>query len=361
MSRVASLVAACMLAMPLAAQQPAPRWQTTQGDFVMRDFKFASGEVLPELRIHYTTLGTARKDAGGHVRNAVLILHGTGGSGGGFLSQNFGGELFGPGQPLDTATHFLILPDGIGNGKSSKPSDGLHAKFPHYGYDDMVTAQYRLVTEQLGVGHLQLVMGTSMGAMHCWVWGEKYPAFMDALMPLASAPTQIAGRNRMMRQFIADAIRGDPDWKSGEYTQQPRGLRAAMGMLFMMTSSPLQQQKTAPSRDSADRVMTGYLDRGMRTNDANDMLYQFESSRDYDPSAKLENIRATLLAVNSADDLVNPPELGLVDSLIKRVPRGRFVLIPTSDRTRGHGTHSMAALWKNELVELLRVSQTTTR
>ncbi len=353
MRRIVRLIAALTLGVPLAAQQAAPLWQPTQGDFVMRDFAFADGRTLPELHIHYLTLGSPRKDAGGHVRNAVLILHGTGGSGGGFLSPNFAGELFGPGQPLDTSTHFLILPDGIGNGRSSKPSDGLRAKFPHYGYDDMVTAQYRLVTERLGVDHLQLVMGTSMGAMHTWVWGERYPAFMDALMPLASAPTQIAGRNRMMRQFIADAIRGDPEWKNGEYERQPRGLRAALGMLFMMTSSPLQQQRSAPSRDSADHVMSGYLDRGMRAYDANDMLYQFESSRDYDPSAKLESIRATLLAVNSADDLVNPPELGLVDSLIKRVPKGRYLLIPTSDRTRGHGTHSVAALWKKELAELL--------
>ncbi|MEP6690462.1 MAG: alpha/beta fold hydrolase [Gemmatimonadaceae bacterium] len=347
-------IAALVVCAASPARAQADGWRTTAGDFVMRDFRFDSGESIRELRIHYLTLGSPARDAGGTVRNAVLVLHGTTGSGSGFLTPGFAGELFGPGQPLDTATHFIILPDGIGTGKSSKPSDGLRASFPHYGYGDMVRAQYRLVTEHLQVNHLRLVMGTSMGAMHTWMWGEAHAGFMDALMPLASVPTQIAGRNRMMREMIADDIRGDPDWKNGDYAQQPRGLRAALSMLFMMTSSPLQLHKAAPTRDSAEHYVRAYLDRGMRSYDANDFLYQFEASRDYDPSPTLESITAPLLAVNSADDLVNPPELGLMETLIKRVAKGRYVLIRTSGTTRGHGTHSVAALWRAELSGLLR-------
>jgi len=328
--------------------------QGTEGDFGMRDFRFTDGSTLPVLRIHYTTLGRPRKDAGGVVRNAVLVLHGTTGSGRGFLSRNFGGELFQAGQPLDTATHFIILPDGIGTGKSSRPSEGLHAKFPRYGYEDMVTAQYRLVTEGLGVNHLLLVMGTSMGGMQTWMWGERYPDFMDGLMPLASVPTQIAGRNRMMRAIVSKAIREDPDWKNGEYTAPPRGLMTGLSMLWMMTSSPLQQHKAAPTRDSADAVINRYMDDRMRTTDANDFVYQYEASRDYDPSVALEKIKAPVVAINSADDLVNPPELGLMERLMPRVKRGRYILIPTSDQTRGHGTHSLPVIWKSHLVELLK-------
>jgi homoserine O-acetyltransferase/O-succinyltransferase len=328
--------------------------QGTEGDFEMRDFRFTDGSTLPVLRIHYTTLGTPRKDARGIVRNAVLILHGTTGSGRGFLSRNFGGELFQAGQPLDTATHFIILPDGIGTGKSTRPSEGLHAKFPRYGYEDMVTAQYRLVTEGLGVNHLLLVMGTSMGGMHTWMWGERYPDFMDGLMPLASVPTQIAGRNRMMRALVSKSIREDPDWKNGDYTSPPRGLMTGLTVLWMMTSSPLTQQKDAPTRDSADAVINRWMDQRMRTTDANDFLYQYEASRDYDPSVALEKIQAPVVAINSADDLVNPPELGLMERLMPRVKRGKYVLIPISDRTRGHGTHSLPAIWKSHLVDLLR-------
>ena len=325
-----------------------------EGDFEMKNFKFTDGSTLPVLRIHYTTLGRPRKDASGVVRNAVLILHGTTGSGRGFLGRNFGGELFNAGQPLDTASHFIVMPDGIGTGKSSKPSDGLHAKFPKYGYEDMITAQYRLLTEGLGVNHLKLVMGTSMGGMHTWMWGERYPDFMDALMPLASAPTQIAGRNRMFREIVAKAIREDPDWKNGEYTTPPRSLVTAATIIWIMTSSPLQQHKQAPTRDKADSVIDAYIDQRMRTTDANDFLFQYEASRDYDPSVALEKIKAPLYAVNSADDVVNPPELGLMEKLMPRVKRGKYILIPTSDLTRGHGTHSQAALWKNYLVDLLK-------
>jgi homoserine O-acetyltransferase len=325
----------------------------TEGDFRMRDFRFRDGSVLPELRIHYTTLGRPRRDAAGVVRNAVLVLHGTTGSGRGFLGAPFAGELFGPGQPLDTSAHYVILPDGIGTGRSSKPSDGLRARFPRYGYEDMVAAQYRLVTEGLRVNHLLLVMGTSMGGMQTWMWGVRHPDFMDGLVPLASVPTQIAGRNRMMRALIRDAIRTDPDWRGGDYTAPPRGLYTALAMLFMMTSSPLAQQALAPTRDSADAYVGAWMRARMATTDANDFLYQFEASRDYDPSAELGRIRAPVLAINSADDLVNPPELGLMERLMPRVARGRYVLIPTGPQTRGHGTHSLPALWKGELVPLL--------
>ena len=357
-ARAALLAALACAVLPRATSaQPAagrPRAAIgAEGDFRMRDFRFRDGSVLPELRIHYTTLGRPRRDAAGTVRNAVLILHGTTGSGRGFLGPAFAGELFGPGQLLDTAAHYVILPDGIGTGRSSKPSDGLRARFPRYGYEDMVTAQYRLVTEGLGVNHLRLVTGTSMGGMQTWMWGTRYPEFMDALVPLASVPAQIAGRNRMMRTIVSDAIRGDPEWRGGEYAAPPRGLYAALAMLFMMTSSPLQLQAAAPTRDSADAYIRGWTRARLASTDANDFLYQFEASRDYDPSPHLGRIRAPVLAINSADDLVNPPELGLMERLMPRVARGRYVLIPTGARTRGHGTHSLPALWKPHLAALL--------
>ena len=328
-----------------------------EGNFTVRDFKFESGESLPELRLHYRTLGSPKRDAAGVVRNAVLVLHGTGGSGAAFLSEQFGGELFKPGQLLDASKYFIVLPDGIGHGQSSKPSDGLHARFPRYNYNDMVTAQYRLLTEGLGVTHLRLVMGTSMGGMHTWVWGEKYPEFTDALMPLASLPVQIAGRNRTMRRMVIDSIRNDPDWNNGEYKSQPRGLTAAVYTLLFMTSSPLQWQKQAPTREAADRFFDNLVSGQLRRADANDMLYAFDASRDYDPAPKLENIRAPLLAINSADDQVNPPELGIAEREIKRVKSGRFILIPISDQTRGHGTHSLPAIWKEHLAVLLKESE----
>src|SRR5262245_2530622 len=327
--------------------------EPAQGDFVLRSFKFESGEEMAELKLHYRTLGTPQKDSHGVTRNAVLILHGTGGSGAGFLSDAFGGALFKPGQLLDASKYFIVLADGIGHGQSSKPSDGLHAKFPHYNYNDMVTAQYRLLTEGLGVNHLRLVMGTSMGGMHSWVWGEKYPDFMDALMPLASLPVQIAGRNRMMRRMVIDSIKTDPEWQQGEYKSQPRGLRSAIYTLLFMTSIPLQWQKQAPTREAADRMFDDLVSRQVARTDANDMLYAFDASRDYDPAPKLESIRAPLLAINSADDQVNPPELGILEREIKRVKRGRYILIPISDRTRGHGTHSLPEIWKQHMAELL--------
>jgi len=320
--------------------------QLDSASFVMRDFRFASGATLPELRLHYLTLGRPRRDAAGVVRNAVLILHGTGGSGNRFLSPLFAGELYGPKQPLDTATHYIILPDDIGHGRSSKPSDGLRAQFPHYGYEDMVAAEYRLVTEGLHVAHLLLVMGTSMGCMHTWMWAERHPDAMDGVVPLACLPTQIAGRNRMWRRLISDDIRTDPDWNGGNYVRQPRGLRAALQLMFVAGSSPLQLQRLAPSRDSADGYIDHWLEAQFAGADANDLLYQVEASGDYDPSADLERITVPVLAINSADDFINPPELGIMERLIKRVRQGRYVLIPTSDITRGHGTHTVAAAWK---------------
>ena len=347
----AALLIVAGLAAPALAQAPSP----VEGDFVARDFRFGSGETLPSLKLHYRTLGSARRDASGVVRNAVMILHGTGGSGAGFLSRTFGGELFGPGQLLDAAKYFIILPDGIGHGQSSKPSDGLHARFPKYTYDDMVRAQHAMLVEGLGVNHLRLVMGTSMGAMHCWVWGEMYTDFADGLVPLASAPTQIAGRNRVMRTMIMDAIAHDPAWKGGEYTAEPHdGLVSAVNILMMMTSSPLQWHKTAPTRDAADKWYEDQIKTRVASTDANDMLYQYNASREYDPSPNLERITAPLLAINSADDVVNPPELGIMEKLMPRVKRGRYVLIPTSDRTRGHGTHSLPAVWGKYLEDFLK-------
>ena len=333
-------LAALLAAAPAAAQ-------IDTGTYVVRDFRFRSGETLPELTLHYLTLGRPRKDAHGVVTNAVLILHGTTGSGRQFLSPLFT-ELYAPGQALDTSRHYLILPDGIGHGRSSKPSDGLRARFPRYTHDDMVEAQYRLLTGHLGVNHLLLVMGTSMGGMHTWVWGETHPDFMDGLVPLASLPTAIAGRNRMMRRMILDDIRDDPAWQGGSYAAQPPGLRAALQLLWVMSSAPLVQQRAAPTRDSADAVIARWLAGAARNYDANDVWYAFDASRDYDPSTALERIRAPLLAINSADDFINPPELGIMDSLIRRVRTGRYVLVPTGPLTRGHGTHTVAAAWKSE-------------
>ena len=335
--------------------QTAP--QPVEGEWVARDFTFKSGEKLPQLRLHYVTLGAPARDAAGHVRNAVLIMHGTTGSGRAFLNPQFGGELFGPGQPLDATRYFIILPDAIGHGQSSKPSDGLHMKFPHYDYDDMVRADYLLIHDGLHVDRLRLVMGTSMGAMHTWVWGETYPDFMDALMPLAAAPVAIAGRNRMFRAMIIQAIRHDPDWKNGEYAKPPaNGLIAAQYALWMMSSSPLQLHQANPTREQADAAVEALRERAVRS-DANDMLYAVESSTDYDPSPRLEQIKAPLFAINSADDEINPPELGILEREIQRVPHGRYILIPTSGETRGHGTHTRAVVWKNYLLELLRQSE----
>jgi len=335
-----------------AGDYPAP----AESDYAIRDFKFTSGETLPELRIHYRTLGKADKDSQGKTTNAVLIMHGTTGSGAQFIRPEFAGELFGNGQPLDATKFFIVLPDGIGHGKSGKPSDGLRTKFPRYGYRDMVDAQYRLLTDGLGVNHARLVMGTSMGGMHTWLWGEMHPDFMDALMPLASLPTQISGRNRAWRRVIIDAIRDDPGWSGGEYKTQPPSLRTAAEMLWFMSSNPVLRQKEAPALAKTDEALDKFVADIVKADDANDVLYALEASRDYDPGPDLEKIRAPLLAINSADDLINPPELGILEREIKRVPHGRALVIPLSEKTRGHGSHTIAALWKDELVRLLTES-----
>jgi homoserine O-acetyltransferase/O-succinyltransferase len=351
--RIATLVLLAIAPWAHSADYPAP----IEGDFIVRDFKFQSGDVLPEMRLHYRTLGTPVRDKKGIVRNAVWIGHGTGGTGAQFIRPEFAGELFGAGQLLDATKYFIVLPDGIGHGKSAKPSDGLRAKFPPYGYTDMVDAQYRLLTEGLKVNHLRLVMGTSMGGMHTWVWGERHPDFMDALMPLASLPTQISGRNRVWRKTLIDAIRGDSAWNGGNYTAQPPSLRTAASMIYFMGSNPILRQAQLPSLAKADEVLDQYAATAMKENDANDILYQVSASWDYDPGPGLEKIRAPLLAVNSADDLINPPELGILEREIKRVPRGAAVVIPLSDATRGHGSHTIANLWKQNLAELLQQSQ----
>jgi homoserine O-acetyltransferase/O-succinyltransferase len=350
---IGCVLLACSIAGVRAADAAYPKPQ--EGTWIARDVKLTSGESMAEVRLHYLTLGTPRRDGSGMVRNAVLILHGTGGDGEQFLQPHFADELFGPGQLLDVTKYFVILPDNIGHGKSSKPSDGLRMKFPHYGYDDMVTLQYRLVSEGLQVNHLHLVMGTSMGGMQSWMWGYRYPDFMDGLMPLASAPVQIAGRNRVWRKMAMDSIREDPAWKNGDYTEEPRlGLAGAVRLIMFVGSVPLYWQTTlAPTRDAADAYLASEMTRRMKLYDANDVLYYLDASRDYDPSPHLEQIVAPLLAINSADDQVNPPELGIVEKLIGRVKHGRFVLIPISPKTRGHSTHTWAAVWHDELAQFL--------
>jgi homoserine O-acetyltransferase len=337
-----------------AAQLPAP----AQGDYVVADFHFSSGEALRGLRMHYATFGTAARDAKGKVTNAVLLLHGTSGTGEQFLAPQFAGVLFGPGQLLDVSRYYIILPDNIGHGKSSKPSDSLHAHFPQYDYDDMVGLQHELLEKGLGVNHLRLILGTSMGCMHSWVWGETYPDFMDALMALACQPVQIAGRNRIWRKMVMDAIRNDPDWKHGDYTAQPRAaMVTAADMFYIAAGSALQMQKNYPTREATDAADEEYVKRFTASHDANDLLYAVNASRNYDPSPQLEKIIAPVMFVNSADDFINPPELGIAEREIKRVKNGRFVLIPISDQTRGHGTHTWAAVWQQYLKELLEESQ----
>jgi len=353
---------AALVPSPGGAAEPAPRSHSgvplREGDAVLRDFVFESGETLPELRIHYLTLGLPHRGSDGRIDNAVLILHGTGGTGRQFLAPQFAGTLYGPGAPLDTTRYYLILPDGIGHGRSSKPSDGLHARFPQYDYGDMVKAQYLLLTRSLRVTHLRLVMGTSMGGMHTWVWGETYPQVMDALMPLACLPVAIVGRNRLWRQMISDAIRSDPAWQGGEYTSQPQAaLRAATDLLIIAGSAPLYMQRTLATRDSVDRYLEVSLRARMPSLDANDLMYQVNASRDYDPSPNLDKIRVPLVHVNSADDFINPPELGIAEREIQKVAGAKFVLIPASDQTHGHGTHTWPVFWQNELVDLLARSR----
>jgi len=341
-----------------AQQTPSAAPSPQEGDFVLHDFHFKSGETLAEVRLHYYTLGKPAKDSNGHTTNAVLILHGTGGTGRQFLSPLFAGVLFGPGQLLDVNRYFVILPDNIGHGKSSKPSDGLHAHFPQYDYDDMVAAQNELLEKGLGVNHLRLVLGTSMGCMHSWVWGETYPDFMDALMPLACLPVQIAGRNRVWRDMVIQGIRQDPDWKGGDYTTEPRAaVQISADFLIIAGGAPLVMQKNLPTRDAADQYVDNAVKRSTGGLDANDFLYAVNSSRNYDPSSQLDKITVPVMFINSADDFINPPELGIAEREIKKVKNGRFILIPISDKTHGHGTHTDAAVWQEHLKELLDSSQ----
>lgn len=327
--------------------------EPTPGDFTIKNFKFQKGETLPEVKIHYVTLGKPARDARGRVRNAVLVLHGTGGSHRQFLSANFAGELFGAGQLLDAATHYIVIPDNVGHGQSSKPSDGLHAKFPRYTYADMIEIQRRLLVDGLGVDHLFLVLGTSMGGMHAWLWGERFPGFMDGLVPLASAPMPIAGRNRMWRKMVIDAIRNDPEWKGGEYTKPPRGMIEAIHWLLVASPGPFQLQKTLPNRDAADAYVEEQTRQRLTTTDANDLLYAAEASREYDPSPDLEKISAPLLAINFSDDFINPPELGVFEKLVARVPHGKAVLIRAGEEARGHSTHTWPATYRKELAAFL--------
>ena len=325
-----------------AAGYPQPR----EGDFVLNDFRFESGEVLPQLRLHYATVGEPSE-------KAVLILHGTGGSGRNFLNDSFAGELFGARQPLDATRHFIILPDAIGHGRSSKPSDGLRTRFPRYTYNDMVVAQYRLLTEHLGVRHVSLVLGSSMGGMHTWLWGARYPTFMDALVPLASEPAAMAGRNWMMRRMVIDAIRHDPEWHDGNYSKQPTGWLTAQVFFGIATNGgALAIYSATPTRAQADSALARRLAEASAS-DANDVLYQYDSSRDYDPAPGLERITARVLAINSADDERNPPELGVMEQAMKRLKHGRYVLLPITKQSRGHGTTSNVNLWKQHLIELL--------
>ena len=346
-------VLALLGAAPAAAQTDYAA-QLAEGDVVLRDFRFRSGETLPELRIHYATLGTPRRDAQGRIDNAVMVLHGTGGSGRQFLQPQFAQELYGPGQPLDLGRYYLILPDNIGHGRSSKPSDGLRMRFPAYDYDDMVEAQRRMLAE-LGVTRLRLLMGTSMGCMHGFVWAYSHPDSVQAMMPLACLPTEIAGHNRMWRRAAVEGIRADPAWAQGNYASQPAlGLRTAVSILQIAGFAPYYLQRAFPNRAAAEAYIDERIARDLPTRDANDLIYQLESSRSYNPLPHLERIRVPMTWVNSADDFINPPDYGIAEAAVRRMPSVRYVLIPNSAETRGHGTHTWARFWKQELVDLLR-------
>ncbi|HEY5330969.1 MAG TPA: alpha/beta fold hydrolase [Acidobacteriaceae bacterium] len=338
--------------------QTAPAYTGVPGDYIARDFHFTSGESLPELKLHYLTLGAPHRNAAGQVDNAVLLLHGTGGNAHSLFSPVFSTVLFGPGQPLDITKYFLIFPDDIGQGESSKPSDGLRMKFPHYDYADMVRSQHQMLMDGLHVDHLRLIFGTSMGCMQSFVWGETYPGFADALMPMACLPVPIAGRNRMMRYMAIENIERDPAWKNGDYTSEPlEGLRTANEMLLIMGSAPLVMQKAAPTPEAAEAYADRSLERSTAHTDANDFIYYVNASRDYDPSKDLERITVPVMWMNSADDFINPPELGIAEKMVGRMPNAKFVLVPITDKTRGHGTHTMAAVWQDRLVELLKESE----
>lgn len=355
-----SILALLFITPPAGAQQTGQStWPPAhQGDYVIHDFHFLSGESMKEVRMHYTTLGKLETNASGQTTNAVLILHGTGGSAQSFLQPIFAGVLFNPGQLLDASKYFIIIPDNIGHGKSSKPSDGMHAHFPQYEYADMVELQHELLVHGLHVNHLRLVLGTSMGCMHTWMWGEDFPDMMDALMPLACQPAQVAGRNRLWRKMIIDGIRNDPEWHNGEYTSEPKmAQQIAADISLISGSAPLHMQQDLSTREVADEYYEAYIKRRAVDFDANDQLYAVNASRNYDPSLRLDSIKAPVMFVNSADDFINPPELGIAERLIKKVKNGKFILLPTSDQTYGHGTHTHASVWQKYLKELLDESQ----
>jgi homoserine O-acetyltransferase/O-succinyltransferase len=355
MRRLLSFLLLSLFATAASAQTA---WPTHDGVYTIANFRFGTGQILPQLRLHYLTLGTPHTDAQGHTDNAVLLLHGTGGDAHSLMNPIFADVLFGPGQPLDIRKYFIILPDDIGHGSSSKPSDGLHAHFPQYDYDDMVASQHTMLLQGLKIDHLRLILGTSMGCMESFVWGETYVGFADALAPFACLPTALVGRNRMMRYMAVRAIEQDPQWLGGEYKSQPiQGLTTANEMLLIMGSSPLQMQKRYTTRAAAEAYVEDYLKRYNADTDANDLIYYVQASRNYDPSANLERITVPVLYINSADDYINPPELGIAQKLAKRMPHCRFILIPISDATRGHGTHTVAALWKDYLAQLLAESE----
>lgn len=351
---ISALAIVTMLVAGPALAAPAVK----EGDIVVRDFRFQSGETLPELKLHYRTLGEPRRDASGRVVNAVMILHGTGGSGAQFLRPQFADVLFKPGGLLDPAKYYIILPDGIGHGRSSKPSDGLRAKFPAYDYDDMVEAQRRLLVDGLKVDHLRLILGTSMGCMHAFVWGETHPDFADALMPLACLPTQIAGRNRVWRKLAMDGIRADPAWMGGDYHQQPlQGLRTAQSLLMLAGAAPIPMQRDLATRGAADAFVEKGMAAALPQLDANDLWFQINASRTYDPSAGLERITVPVMWINSADDFINPPELALAETFAPRIRRGTYLLLPNSPDGHGHGTHTWAVFWQDRLAALLRDSE----
>ena len=360
MNRIASRLAPAFLAFVLvaglgAADPPPPTNPSSraEGDFLVHDVRFADGGTLGEVRLHYRTLGAPVRDGHGRVTNAVLVLHGTGGSGAPFLSPSFGGRLFGPGQTLDASRYFIVIPDSVGHGGSSKPSDGLRGKFPRYTYDDMVELQRRLLVEKLGVDHLRLVMGTSMGGMETWVWGTSSPGFMDALFPLAALPVAIGGRNRIWRKLAMDSIRDDPGWKNGDYDAQPYGLRSALSVMLLVIESPWHWQTEAPNAAAADAAVETWMKDRLGRSDANDLLWALDASRTYDPEPALGRVTAPVAAVNFADDVINPPELKLLERGMAKVKNGKAVVVPLGETTHGHVTHSQPDIWIPWLADLL--------
>jgi homoserine O-acetyltransferase len=349
-------VAAAQTAAPVwhPAAPPPSHWPIKDGWYTVPNFRFGTGETLPELKLHYLTLGTPHRNAAGHTDNVILLLHGTGGDAHSLLNPAFSDVLFGPGQPLDTTKYFIVLPDDLGHGESSKPSDGLRMNFPHYDYDDMVRSQHQMLVDGLHIDHLRLILGTSMGCMQSFVWGETYPDFSDALAPFACLPVELAGRNRMWRYMSMQIIRDDPAWDNGNYTTEPvEGLRGANDLLIIAGSSPLQMQKNFPTREQAEKYVDTTLDRLIAHTDADNFLYYVNASRNYNPEPKLGAITAPVLWINSADDFINPPELSIAQELVGRMPHAKFILIPISDKTRGHGTHTVASVWKDYLVQFL--------